>query len=161
MKKRYRATKKLLEAIGNSTFEHYGTSKMEMYGEWRECLVDINGDWTAKIFVPYDAIRENPDYFEEVTELALARAVEVLEKKLGEFLNRKKFNVKELLVFAIGLADVAEQIDHAIAFNYDEETIGEIEERLDVTLDASKDEKVSDFLARKGYKSLANMMKGI
>ena len=65
--KKYRATPKLLKAIGNGELIHEGRvdyAQSDVY----ECLLDINSDWTLSILVDTDAIKKNPDYFREITK---------------------------------------------------------------------------------------------
>lgn len=63
---KYKATQKLLEAIANGEFENTGVRETVYYAPIFECLIDINKDWTLHVRVDKDAIKKNPDYFEEI-----------------------------------------------------------------------------------------------
>lgn len=63
---KYKATQKLLDAIANGEFNGYGPMKTEYLVPVFECLIDINRDWTLKLVVDEDAVKNNPDYFEEI-----------------------------------------------------------------------------------------------
>ena len=66
MKNRFKATQKLLDAISKGEFENWGNYKSEYFVPMYECLIDINKDWTLKLTIDEDAIKNNPDYFEEI-----------------------------------------------------------------------------------------------
>lgn len=63
---KYKATQKLLDAIAKGTFESFGLTSSKYYMKMYECLVDINKNFTLKLIIDEDAIKSNPDYFEEV-----------------------------------------------------------------------------------------------
>lgn len=63
---KYKAAQKLLDAIGKGTFENYDLKQSRFYVPMYECLVDINKNWTLTILIDEDAIKNNPDYFEEI-----------------------------------------------------------------------------------------------
>lgn len=63
---KYKATQKLLDAIASGEFNSYGPMRMEYLVPVFECLIDINRDWTLKLVVDEDAVKNNPDYFEEI-----------------------------------------------------------------------------------------------
>ena len=65
---KYRATQKLLDAIAKGEFEDSGVSNTTYYTKHFDCLIDINKDWTLKLVIDEDAIKNNPDYFEEIKE---------------------------------------------------------------------------------------------
>ena len=65
---KYRATQKLLDAIAKGEFENTSVTQTSYYLPMYECLIDINKDWTLKLIVDEDAIKNNPDYFEEIKE---------------------------------------------------------------------------------------------
>lgn len=65
---KYRATKKLLEAIYKGEFLPIARSTVTYYSVHYECLLDINKDWTLSLIVDEDCIKSNPDYFQEIVE---------------------------------------------------------------------------------------------
>ncbi len=63
---KYRATQKLLEAIGKGEFLTNAPEKVQRYVPYYECLIDINSHWTLSLSIDEDAIKNNPDYFESI-----------------------------------------------------------------------------------------------
>ena len=63
---KYRATQKLLDAIVKGEFEADGKTNTAYYVPMYSCLIDINKDWTLELIIDEDAIKKNPDYFEEI-----------------------------------------------------------------------------------------------
>ena len=63
---KYRATQKLLDAISKGDFELDGKNETRYFVPMYTCLIDINKDWTLELIIDEDAIKNNPDYFEEI-----------------------------------------------------------------------------------------------
>ena len=65
---KYRATQKLLDAISKGEFKDYGIKEIRYGTPHYECLIDINKDWTLRLVINEDAIKNNPDFFKEVKD---------------------------------------------------------------------------------------------
>lgn len=147
---KYRATKKLLEAIANSEFESNAPSKVELFGLWHECLVDINSDWTMKMLIDDDAVKNNPDYFEEIEDINEA-ILGLIKETIDKFNKKKNKEDYEYLLFAMELASLVENLS-------DELTVNDVEIDLGVDLGEDPLMSIKEFLRKRGYPSLANML---
>ena len=63
---KYRATQKLLNAIGKGEFRVDNKTSTRYFVPMYSCLIDINKDWTLELIIDEDAIKNNSDYFEEI-----------------------------------------------------------------------------------------------
>ncbi len=63
---KYKATQKLLDAINSGEFNGRGPMRTDYLVNVFECLIDINKNWTLKLMIDEDAIKNNPDFFEEI-----------------------------------------------------------------------------------------------